>query len=229
MLACRLRTAPISAPKTVLKTMPKTIAVTPLASASVSKKDKERPLLEDIRLLGRILGDVIREQDGAAAYELVEQIRKLSVAFRRDADETAQEGLKKLLKSLSNEQTVSVIRAFTYFSHLANLAEDRHHIRRRAVHEQRGDVQDGSLDAAFARLRASGHTSKGIAKTLSQAFISPVLTAHPTEVQRKSILDAERAIAQILTARDATDLLPREKQPRDLQLRARDTQHWQTR
>ncbi len=198
-------------------------------NASASKKDKERPLLDDIRLLGRILGDVIREQDGAPAYELVEQIRKLSVAFRRDSDEAAHEGLKKLLKSLSNDQTVSVIRAFTYFSHLANLAEDRHHIRRRTIHEQRGDVQDGSLDAAFARLRASGHTVKSIAKTLSQAFISPVLTAHPTEVQRKSILDAERAIAQILTARDATDLLPREKQQLDAQLRARVTQLWQTR
>jgi phosphoenolpyruvate carboxylase len=229
MLACGLDLVPITAPKTVLKNMPKTISVTPPSPASVSKKDKERPLLEDIRLLGRILGDVIREQDGSPAYELVEQIRKLSVAFRRDADEAAQEGLKKLLKSLSNEQTVSVIRAFTYFSHLANLAEDRHHIRRRTVHEQRGDVQDGSLDAAFARLRASGHTTKSVAKTLSQAFISPVLTAHPTEVQRKSILDAERAIAQILTARDATDLLPREKLQLDLQLRARVTQLWQTR
>ena len=211
--------------------MPKSVTPpNPTALAGpVSKKDKERPLLEDIRLLGRILGDVIHEQDGAPAYELVEKIRKLSVAFRRDADETAQEGLKKLLKSLSNDQTVSVIRAFTYFSHLANLAEDRHHIRRRTVHEQRGDVQDGSLDAAFARLRASGHTTKSIAKTLSQAYISPVLTAHPTEVQRKSILDAERAIAQILTARDATDLLAREKQQLDLQLRARVTQLWQTR
>ena len=208
--------------------MPKIIAPQ-TASAPATKKDKERPLLDDIRLLGRILGDVIREQDGASAYELVEQIRKLSVAFRRDADETAQEALKKLLKSLSNEQTVSVIRAFTYFSHLANLAEDRHHIRRRTAHEQRGDVQDGSLDAAFARLRASGHTVKSIAKTLSQAFISPVLTAHPTEVQRKSILDAERAIAGILTARDATDLLPREKLQLDAQLRARVTQLWQTR
>ena len=197
-------------------------------SAAMSRKDKERPLVDDIRLLGRILGDVIREQDGAPAYELVEKIRKLSVAFRRHADETAQEGLKKLLKSLTNDQTVSVIRAFTYFSHLANLAEDRHHIRRRAVHEQRGDVQDGSLDAAFARLRASGHTAKSIAKTLASAFISPVLTAHPTEVQRKSILDTERAIAHILTQRDAP-LMARERTALDAQLRARVTQLWQTR
>ena len=97
-------------------------------------KDNERPLVEDIRLLGIVLGDVIREQDGVAAYELVEQVRKLSVAFRRDADVESDRALKKLLKGLSGDQTVSVIRAFTYFIHLANLAEDRHHIRRRAIH-----------------------------------------------------------------------------------------------
>jgi phosphoenolpyruvate carboxylase len=203
---------------------------TPLATPHVdSKKDKDRPLIEDIRLLGRILGDVIREQEGAAVYEIVEKVRKLSVAFRRHADAQAESDLKKLLKSLSNEQTVSVIRAFTYFSHLANLAEDRHHIRRRAIHERRGDVQDGSLDAAMARLRASGHTVKSIAKMLKSAYISPVLTAHPTEVQRKSILDAERAIAGVLSARDAPDLIARDKAALELQLRARVTQLWQTR
>jgi phosphoenolpyruvate carboxylase len=197
--------------------------------AADSKKDKDRPLIEDIRLLGRVLGDVIREQDGSAVYEVVEKVRKLSVAYRRHADAQAETDLKKLLKSLSNEETVSVIRAFTYFSHLANLAEDRHHIRRRAIHERRGDVQDGSLDAALARLRASGHTTRMIAKTLKNAYISPVLTAHPTEVQRKSILDAERAIAVILSARDATDLIAREKSLLESQLRARITQLWQTR
>ena len=100
-------------------------------SPSRRRKDIEQPLVDDIRLLGRILGDVIREQDGQPAYELVELVRKLSVAFRRDADQDADRALKKLLKSLSADQTVSVIRAFTYFSHLANLAEDRHYIRRR--------------------------------------------------------------------------------------------------
>ena len=90
------------------------------------KQDAEKPLIDDIRLLGRILGDVIRTQEGGEVYELVETIRKLSVAFRRDADHAADKRLKKLLKQLSDEQSVSVIRAFTYFSHLANLAEDRH-------------------------------------------------------------------------------------------------------
>ena len=112
-------------------------------------RDNERPLVEDIRLLGRILGDVIREQEGHEAFELIEQIRKLSVAFRRDADHEADRALKKLLKGLSGDQAVSVIRAFTYFSHLANLAEDRHHIRRRAIHERAGNTQEGSIDVAL--------------------------------------------------------------------------------
>jgi phosphoenolpyruvate carboxylase len=211
------------------------------ARASGRSRDNERPLVEDIRLLGRLLGDVIREQDGVAAYELIEQVRKLSVAFRRDADQDADKALKKLLKGLSADQTVSVIRAFTYFSHLANLAEDRHHIRRRAVHERAGDTQEGSIEVALARLRWAGIAPKTIASTLARSFVSPVLTAHPTEVQRKSILDAERDIAQLLTARDdikalaqatnaAKDALsPRELAANEAQLRARVMQLWQTR
>ena len=209
--------------------------------ASAKEKENERPLVEDIRLLGRILGDVIREQEGVAAYELIEQIRKLSVAFRRDADHAADKALKKLLKGLSGDQTVSVIRAFTYFSHLANLAEDRHHIRRRAIHERAGDTQEGSIEVALARLRWAGITPRTIAKTLATSYVSPVLTAHPTEVQRKSILDAERDIAQLLTTRDDIKLkgaavsarkdalTPRELSANEDQMRARVLQLWQTR
>ena len=204
-------------------------------------RENERPLVEDIRLLGRILGDVIRDQDGTDAFELIEQIRKLSVAFRRHADQEADHALKKLLTSLSGDQTVSVIRAFTYFSHLANLAEDRHHIRRRAVHERAGDTQEGSIDVALSRLRWAGIAPATIVQTLAESFVSPVLTAHPTEVQRKSILDAERGIAQLLVARDdirmralaaATRkdaLTPRELAANEAQIRARVMQLWQTR
>ena len=205
------------------------------------RKDDERPLIEDIRLLGRILGDVIREQDGVAAFDLVERIRTLSVAFRRDADHEADRALKKLLKGLSGDQTVSVIRAFTYFSHLANLAEDRHHIRRQGQDERAGMAQEGSLEQAMAHLRAAGIGAKTIAKSLAHSFISPVLTAHPTEVQRKSILDAERDIAKLLSARDdirlhsaaspggKDALTPRELAANEAQIRARVMQLWQTR
>ena len=206
-------------------------------------RDTERPLVDDIRLLGRILGDVIREQEGASAFELIEQIRKLSVSFRRDADHEADRALKKLLKGLSGDQAVSVIRAFTYFSHLANLAEDRHHIRRRAVHERAGNTQEGSIEVALQRLRWAGITPRTVAATLAGCYVSPVLTAHPTEVQRKSILDAERDIARLLTDRDeiraraaaaavstAKDALtPRELAANEAQLRARVMQLWQTR
>ena len=215
---------------------------TAIAAAPAKRaKDNERPLVEDIRLLGRMLGDVIREQDGGPAYELIENIRKLSVAFRRDADHEADKALKKLLKSLSADQTVSVIRAFTYFSHLANLAEDRHHIRRRAVHERAGESQEGSIDVALQRLRWAGITPKSISDMLATSYVSPVLTAHPTEVQRQSILDAERDIAHLLTERDAIKaraavvnaakdaLTPKELAANELQMRARVMQLWQTR
>jgi len=200
------------------------------APKSRSGTDKDKPLIEDIRLLGRILGDVIREQEGQAAFDLIEQIRQLSVAFRRHADQSADKALKKLLKGLSGDQTVSVIRAFTYFSHLANLAEDRHHIRRRAVHERAGDLQEGSLALTLQRLRKAGIAPAEVLHTLAQSHISPVLTAHPTEVQRKSILDAERAIARLLTEREAGEArLPRELADNEAQMRARVTQLWQTR
>jgi phosphoenolpyruvate carboxylase len=215
-------------------------STTPVSSTR-EKRDSERPLVEDIRLLGRILGDVIRVQEGPEAYELVEQIRKLSVAFRRDADHEADKALKKLLKSLPGDRAVSVIRAFTYFSHLANLAEDRHHIRRRAIHERAGHTQEGSIDVALQRLRWAGITPHSISDMLATSYVSPVLTAHPTEVQRQSILDAERDIAHLLTERDAIRaraaavnaakdaLSPKELAANELHMRARVMQLWQTR
>jgi phosphoenolpyruvate carboxylase len=146
-------------------------------------KNTELPLIDDIRLLGKILGDIVREQEGEPVYALVEQVRKLSVAFHRDANQKANQELSKLLKGLTSEIAVKVLRAFTYFSHLANLAEDRHHIRRRVAYERIGSYQDGSIPMAMKKLHAAGVTSKMISKTLEESLISPVLTAHPTEVQ----------------------------------------------
>ena len=210
-------------------------------SSKTRTRDNERPLVEDIRLLGRLLGDVIREQEGIEIYELIENIRKLSVSFRIDANNEADKQLKKLLKALSGDHAVSVIRGFTFFSHLANLAEDRHHIRRRSIHERAGDAQEGSIDVALQRMRAAGITNTVISETLARSFVSPVLTAHPTEVQRQSILSAERSLAQLLNQRDEIKarcsnlaatvdaLMPRELAVNEEQMRARVTQLWQTR
>ncbi|MBX9607267.1 MAG: phosphoenolpyruvate carboxylase [Gammaproteobacteria bacterium] len=190
--------------------------------------EKNRPLVEDIRLLGRILGEVIHEQEGRHAFELVERVRQLSVAYRLKRDAGAGRALDRLLKNLSADQTVSVIRAFSYFSHLANIAEDRHHVRRREVHERLGDQQEGSLALCFERLADGEVRAADIVRVLDGAHISPVLTAHPTEVQRKSILDAEHAIAALIGQRDSL-ATARELADNEAGLRARVTQLWQTR
>ncbi|MBT2323188.1 phosphoenolpyruvate carboxylase [Variovorax paradoxus] len=239
MLACCIATtrAPIGSDEEKFRVKK---SPTPV-SASKRRNSEEQPLIDDIRLLGRILGDVIREQEGENSYALVEKIRTLSVSFRRDADHAADRALKSLLKGLSAAETVRVIRAFTYFSHLANLAEDRHQIRRRTEAERAGENAEGSLEVALARIRKAGIAPKAVVESLAHSYVSPVLTAHPTEVQRKSILDAERAIAQLLTARDEIKLradafagtkdtlTPREFADNESQMRTRVTQLWQTR
>lgn len=174
--------------------------------ATTQDKAKDQPLIDDIRLLGRLLGEVIREHEGEKAYALTEEIRQLSVAARHQDDQHASERLKALLKGLTDQQAISVIRAFTFFSHLANLAEDQHYIRRRAVHERAGSINEGSLSHTWQRMYQAGISRDEVAGMLAHAHLSPVLTAHPTEVQRQSILDIEHSIAALLAERDAIRL-----------------------
>ncbi len=191
--------------------------------------DKDAPLKEDIRLLGRLLGDVLREQEGKAVFDVVETIRQTAVRFRRESDAQAGADLDRLLKKLTREQTNSVVRAFSYFSHLANIAEDQHHNRRRRAHSLAGSApQPGSIALALTRLDAAGVSGPAIRDFLQQALISPVLTAHPTEVQRKSILDAEHAIAHLLAERDRA-LTAKELALNTELLHAKIATLWQTR
>jgi phosphoenolpyruvate carboxylase len=197
--------------------------------SSGSAAAKDQPLKEDIRFLGRLLGDVLREQEGAAAFETVETIRQTAVRFRRDGDRQAEQELDRLLKALSREQTNSVVRAFSYFSHLANIAEDQHHNRRRRVHALAGSSpQAGSLMHALLSVADEGISGDTLRRFFDAALIVPVLTAHPTEVQRKSILDAQREIARLLAERD-TPLTARERERNTTLLRAHVTKLWQTR
>lgn len=192
-------------------------------------QDKDAPLKEDIRLLGRLLGDVVRHQEGEAVFEIVETIRQTAVRFRRESDAAAGTDLDKLLKKLTRDQTNSVVRAFSYFSHLANIAEDQHHNRRRRAHLIAGSAaQPGSVAATLSTLDAAGVSGKAVQSFFSDALISPVLTAHPTEVQRKSILDAGREIARLLAARDLP-LTAAEKNRNTQLLHAEVTKLWQTR
>jgi phosphoenolpyruvate carboxylase len=192
--------------------------------------DKDRPLREDIRLLGRLLGDTLREQEGAGAFNLVENVRQTAVRFRRDGEPQARTELQSTLSALSLDATVSVARAFTYFSQLSNLAEDLHRNRRHRAHQFAGSPpQKGSVEHSVQRALDSGVACAALRGFFTTALIVPVLTAHPTEVQRKSILDCQRDIAVLLEERDRLRLTPAEQARHDDELRRAVLTLWQTR
>jgi len=201
----------------------------PAAPVVQAGADKDAPLKEDIRLLGRLLGDVLRDQEGEQVFDIVETIRQTAVRFRRDDDPDAGEELTTMLHALTRDQTISVVRAFSYFSHLANIAEDQHHNRRRRAHLLAGSApRAGSVGHALAKLVDAGVGQETVEEFFRDALISPVLTAHPTEVQRKSILDAEHDIARLLAERDAPQT-PKERRRNEDLLHARIATLWQTR
>jgi len=192
--------------------------------------DADQPLRDDIRLLGRLLGDTVRDQEGSAAFDLVERVRQSSIAFRRGDDVAARRELERILDALSREETMVVVRAFSYFSHLANLAEDLDNIRRGRQSEIGGEPPgDGSLVRALDRVEAAGIGPEALWEFFSTAAIVPVLTAHPTEVQRKSVRDLEMKIERLLRARDRSRLTPRERAAGDEAVRRSVLALWQTR
>jgi phosphoenolpyruvate carboxylase len=199
----------------------------PAASATA---DKDQPLREDIRLLGRLLGDTLREQEGAALFDLVEGIRRSALRFRREGDVGEKAALETLLGTLDPEAANRVVRAFSFFSQLANIAEDLHHNRRRRAHQFAGSPpQSGSMALALARARAAGVGRERLEAFFGAALVSPVLTAHPTEVQRKSILDCQMELARLLTHRDRVTLTPEEARENEDHLRRVILTLWQTR
>jgi phosphoenolpyruvate carboxylase len=161
----------------------------------------EAPLRDDIRLLGRVLGEVIREQAGDEVFRLVEDTRVDAFGVRRS--EVDREELAGRLAGLDAKSANHVIRAFSHFSLLANLAEDIHHERRRRFHRREGSPpQKGSLAASFALLDEAGLDSATVARELTGALVSPVVTAHPTEVRRKTISQVQRQVHELIRQRD---------------------------
>jgi phosphoenolpyruvate carboxylase len=191
--------------------------------------DKDLPLREDIRLLGRILGDTVRGQEGETIFEIVERVRQTSIRFHRDEDNAARRELEEALNSLSRDQSIQVIRAFSYFSHLANIAEDQHHIRRIRAHALAASTpREGTMAHALARARDAGIPRPKLESFFVNALVCPVLTAHPTEVRRKSTIDREMEVAQLLMERDRTRLTPEETARVEEALRGAVLTLWQT-
>ncbi len=196
--------------------------------------DKDLPLREDIRLLGRLLGDTVREQEGDAVFAVIERIRQTSVQLNqnrgRERDDSARAELAAILNGLPRDVMISVVRAFSYFLHLANIAEDEHHVRRRRAHDRmRSLPRESSLQHALDRIKDAGVGAVELRAFFGLALVSPVLTAHPTEVSRKSILQCQRAIAGLLDRRDRLQFTPEEEDDSDIALRRAVLTLWRTR
>ncbi len=191
--------------------------------------EEDARLRNDIRLLGRILGDTVRDQEGAGVFDLVERIRQTSIRFHRDDDKPARRELEIILDSMSTSQTVRIVRAFSYFSHLANIAEDQNNIRQmRARSNAGGTPRPGTLALTLSHARAAGISPADLRKFFASALVSPVLTAHPTEVRRKSTIDREMEIAALLDRRERVQLTPEEIAASDEELRREVLTLWQT-
>jgi phosphoenolpyruvate carboxylase len=191
--------------------------------------DKDLPLREDIRFLGRILGDTLRQQKGTAAFDTVERIRQSSIRFRRDEDGAARDELERTLNALPRDEAIHLIRAFGFFSHLANIAEDQHHNRRTRAHAFTPSApREGTMAHALSSAREAGVSPEGLRAFFAGAMVVPVLTAHPTEVRRKSMIDREMEIAALLAERDLHPLTAAEAAANETGLRRAILTLWQT-
>ena len=151
-----------------------------------------------VRFLGRVLGDVIRAQDGVAVFNQIEDIRQASVGFHREGTPEAARLMAERLGSLSLEDTVRFAHSFACFLQITNIAEDQ--IQRRRI--RAGEARPDTLAGAVRALAADGVERKEVEDLLAGALIAPVITAHPSEVRRKSVLDRQSAIARGLEAFD---------------------------
>jgi phosphoenolpyruvate carboxylase len=211
------------------QTLPSETEIRANRAEDVQALEEDARLRNDIRLLGRILGDTVRDQEGADAFDLVERIRQTSIRFHRDEDRLARRELESILDSMSISETVRIVRAFSYFSHLANIAEDQNNIRQmRARTGPGGAPRVSVLAQTLSHARAAGFGAADLRKFFKGAQVSPVLTAHPTEVRRKSTMDREMEIAALLDRRERVQLTPEEIEASDEQLRREVLTLWQT-
>ena len=169
-------------------------------------RDPEAPLRRDIRLLGEILGRVLVEQEGEELLADVERIRGLSRKARRAGRPGPRSELAAAVRDLPLERQGDVLRAFGLYFQLANLAEQHHRLRRRREYEHEGKSSRESLDAAFAELAAAGVDDESLAHAAAGISLELVLTAHPTEATRRTILTAHLRLSRLLRELDDPNL-----------------------
>jgi phosphoenolpyruvate carboxylase len=206
---------------------------------SRADQSKDAPLRADIHRLGDLLGETLRRFGGERLFEIEEDVRALCKRLRgaQASGKTAGEGaagaereLKRLLRRLSLDETIGVIRAFSVYFQLVNIAEQYHRIRRKRFYELRtpDQPQRGSLAETLRMLRGNFSDPKLLQRVVDRLEIMPVMTAHPTEAARRTLLEKHRRIADLLAAFDDENLAPRRRDELHARLAAEVESVWQT-
>jgi phosphoenolpyruvate carboxylase len=183
-------------------------------------------LREDVHQLGELLGDTISVQHGAAFLDKIERIRKGAKASRRGSPEGAEQ-LSATLNQLDDNELLPVARAFNQFLNLANIAEQYHRVRRRAPGEAQ-PFEDNILAELLQRLSSNGHQAEDLAREFGRLDIELVLTAHPTEVARRTLIQKYDAMAEQLAAGDHSDLSAAEREQVRQRLQRLIAEAWHT-
>lgn len=214
-------------PRRCVKTAPAFRTMLGMTNAN-DAAPRSRALREQVRLLGQVLGTVIREQEGEGFLALEERVRLASRAGRRSGAQTGARELATLLEGLDLSTQSALLRAFMLYFQLANLAEQHHRIRRRRQYEHDGRTTADSLEAAWTALAARGIEGPALAAGARSVEVQLVLTAHPTEATRRTVLEALRRIDGILDRFDDPLLTPGERRAQVERLHEEIAIVWQT-
>ncbi len=197
----------------------------PRSDISFPQKDAE--LREDVHMLGALVGEVIREQGGDALFEAVEQDRQAAIARRDGSAEGARE-LATRTRDVPAAQARDLVRAFSLWFEMVNMAEKVHRIRRRRQYLNEGTTQPGGIVEAVTRLKEQGLDLDEIRRLMIEIWIEPVFTAHPTESTRRTILRKQQKIAQLLLGRLGLSRTAAETRQIWDRIRSEITGGWQT-
>jgi phosphoenolpyruvate carboxylase len=188
---------------------------------------RTEPMRADIRLLGTILGDTVREQNGEEVFDLVERARVASFRVRRSEIDRVE--MSRMFDGIDIDLAIPIIRAFSHFALLANVAEDIHRERRRALHVAAGEPpQDSSLAATYAKLDLAELDSATVADALKGALVAPVITAHPTETRRRTVFVTQHRITELMRLHAAGHTETDHGRSVELELRRQVLTLWQT-
>jgi phosphoenolpyruvate carboxylase len=204
-------------------------ALAPIGAVQRTRVGREatEPMRADIRLLGAILGDTVREQNGDEVFDLVERARVESFRVRRSEIDRAE--MSRMFDGIDIHLAIPIIRAFSHFALLANVAEDIHRERRRAIHVDAGEPpQDSSLAATYAKLDLAELDSATVADALKGALVSPVITAHPTETRRRTVFVTQHRITKLMRLHAEGHTQTDDGRNIELELRRQVLTLWQT-